>query len=63
MELTIEDLVKLIDRLRGFTGEILWDSTKPDGQPRRCLHKERAAKLLDWHALVGFEEGLTRTIE
>jgi len=63
MEITIKDLVTLIARLCGFTGEIRWDATKPDGQPRRCLDTERAAKLLGWRAQVGFEEGLTRTIE
>jgi GDP-L-fucose synthase len=62
MEITIRDLVHLIARLTGFTGEIRWDATKPDGQPRRCLDTERAAKLLGWRAQVGFEEGLERTI-
>ena len=63
MEITIRDLVHLIAKLTGFKGEIRWDATKPDGQPRRCLDTERAAKLLDWRAKVGFEEGLRRTIE
>jgi GDP-L-fucose synthase len=63
MEITIGDLVELIARLTGFDGEIRWDSSKPDGQPRRCLDTRRAAKLLNWRAEVGFEEGLRRTIE
>jgi GDP-L-fucose synthase len=63
MEITIKDLVHLIAKLTGFTGEIRWDATKPDGQPRRCLATDRAAKLLSWRAKVGFEEGLRRTIE
>jgi GDP-L-fucose synthase len=63
MEITIRDLVQLIARLTGFTGEIRWDASKPDGQPRRCLDTQRAAKLLDWRAKVGFEVGLKRTIE
>jgi len=63
MEITIKDLVTSIARLCGFRGEIRWDATKPDGQPRRCLDTERAARLLGWRAHVGFEEGLTRTIE
>ncbi|MBL9121949.1 MAG: GDP-L-fucose synthase [Phycisphaerae bacterium] len=63
MEITIQDLVHLIARLTGFRGEIRWDATKPDGQPRRCLDTERAAKLLGWRAKVTFEEGLKRTIE
>ena len=63
MEITIKDLVELIARLTGFDGEIRWDATKPDGQPRRCLDTQRAKKLLAWQAQVGFEEGLRRTID
>ena len=63
MEITIKDLVELIVRLTGFGGEIRWDSTKPDGQPRRCLATDRARELMDWEAQVGFEEGLKRTIK
>ena len=62
-EITIRDLVELIARLTEFQGEIRWDATKPDGQPRRCLDTQRARKLLDWEAQVGFEEGLGHTIE
>lgn len=62
-EITIKDLVELIVKLTGFAGKIEWDATKPDGQPRRCLDTSRAAKLLNWRAQVGFEEGLKRTIE
>jgi GDP-L-fucose synthase len=61
-EITIKDLVQLIAKLTGFQGEIRWDSSKPDGQPRRCLDTRRAKKLLGWQAQVGFEEGLRRTI-
>jgi len=63
MEITIGDLVRLIARLTQFDGEIRWDTSKPDGQPRRCLDTSRAASLLDWRAVVGFEEGLRRTID
>ncbi len=63
MEITIRDLVTLIARLCDFRGEIRWDPSKPDGQPRRCLDVERAAERLGWRAKVGFEEGLRRTIE
>jgi GDP-L-fucose synthase len=63
MEITIKDLVELIARLTGFEGEIRWDATKPDGQPRRCLDTQRAKSMLDWSAQVGFEDGLRRTIE
>jgi GDP-L-fucose synthase len=62
-EISIRDLVTLIARLCGFNGEIRWDASKPDGQPRRCLDTQRAAQRLDWRAKVGFEEGLRRTIE
>ncbi len=63
MEITIRDLVDLIARLTGFAGEIRWNSSKPDGQPRRCLDTARARQMLGWQAQVGFEEGLKRTIE
>ena len=63
MEITIKDLVELIARLTGFRGEIRWDPTKPDGQPRRCLDTSRARELLGWEAGTGFEEGLRETIE
>ena len=62
-EITIKDLVELIVRLTGFNGGIVWDATKPDGQPRRCLSTEKASKLLNWRAQMGFEEGLKRTID
>jgi GDP-L-fucose synthase len=62
LEITIRDLVTLIARLCDFRGEIRWDSSKPDGQPRRCLDVERAADRLGWRARIGFEEGLRRTI-
>lgn len=62
-EITIRDLVTLIARLSRFEGEIKWDTTKPDGQPRRCLDTSLAKKVLDWQAEVNFETGLSRTIE
>jgi GDP-L-fucose synthase len=61
-EITIKDLVELIVKLTGFSGGIVWDSTKPDGQPRRQLSVDRAAQSLGWRAQVSFEEGLKRTI-
>ncbi len=67
-EITIRDLVHLIAKLTGFADEstieekIRWDSTKPDGQPRRCLDVSRAKDMMGWEARVGFEEGLKRTI-
>jgi GDP-L-fucose synthase len=62
-EIRIRDLVELIARLTGFEGGIEWDSSKPDGQPRRCLDTSRAADMMGFRASVGFEEGLRKTIE
>ena len=62
-EIKIKDLVELIAKLTGFTGEIKWDASKPDGQPRRCLDTSKAKALMGWQAAVGFEEGLKKTIE
>lgn len=62
-EIKIKDLVELIVKLVGFKGNIVWDTTKPDGQPRRQLSVDRAAQMLGWRAKVPFEEGLKRTIE
>lgn len=62
-EITIKDLVELIAKLTDFQGEIRWDSTKPDGQPRRCLDTGKAKQMMNWEAKIGFEEGLKRTIE
>jgi len=62
-EIIIRNLVELIAKLCDFHGEIRWDITKPDGQPRRCLDTKRAQERLGWQAKVGFEDGLKRTIE
>ncbi len=62
-EISIKDLVALIAKLTGFTGEIVWDKTKPDGQPRRCLDTTRAKEEFGFVAKTNFEEGLKRTIE
>jgi GDP-L-fucose synthase len=62
-EIKIRDLVKLICRVMGFGGEIRWDATKPDGQPRRSLDTSRAERLFGFRAAVGFEDGLRRTID
>ena len=63
MEISIYDLVHLIAKLMDFKGEIIWDRTKPDGQPRRCLDTSRAEKFFDFKASVPFEEGLRKTID
>jgi GDP-L-fucose synthase len=53
----------MIVRLTGFQGEVVWDETKPDGQPRRMLDTERARREFNFQARVSFEEGLRETIE
>ena len=62
-EISIKELVELIAELAGFEGEIKWDITKPDGQPRRCLDVSRAKEEFGFEAEVGFREGLEKTIE
>ena len=62
-EITIKDLVSLIARLMNFRGEIVWDHSKPDGQPRRMLDVSRAEKLFGFRAKTKFEEGLRKTID
>lgn len=62
-ELKIKDLVALIAELTGFDGEIVWDTTKPDGQPRRCLDVSRAKKEFWFEAKTDFKAGLKKTIE
>src|SRR4029078_849200 len=61
-EISIRDLAETIARHAGFKGRLLWDPTKPDGQPRRCLDTEKAAALLGWRAAMPFDEGLARTV-
>ncbi|HMP18352.1 MAG TPA: NAD-dependent epimerase/dehydratase family protein, partial [Gemmatales bacterium] len=61
-EITIRNLTEMIARLSGFEGSIVWDTSKPDGQPRRQLDVTRAKILLGWEAQTGLEEGLQRTI-
>lgn len=62
-EITIADVATLIAGLCGFGGRIIWDTTRPDGQPRRRLDTTRAASILGWRAKVDLENGLRRTIE
>jgi GDP-L-fucose synthase len=62
-EITMRDLIEKIRELTGFTGEIRWDTTKPDGQPRRGLDVSRADKEFGFKAKTSFEEGLIKTIE
>jgi GDP-L-fucose synthase len=62
-EISIKDLVSLIARLTDFKGTIVWDTTKPNGQPRRMLDTTRAEKEFGFKARTRFEEGLKHTIE
>lgn len=62
IEIAIRDLVQLVAELTGFDGEIVWDETKPNGQPRRNLDVTRAEQLFGFRATTDFHEGLERTV-
>jgi GDP-L-fucose synthase len=62
-EISIKDLVELIVKLAGFKGRITWDTSKPDGQPRRMLDTSRAEKEFGFRTMTSFEKGLKKTIE
>jgi GDP-L-fucose synthase len=62
MEISIKQLTELIAEATGFTGEIIWDSTKPDGQPRRALDTSRAKQEFGFEATTDFREGIKRTV-
>ena len=61
-EITVKALTELVARLSGFDGKIVWDPTKPDGQPRRCLDVSRAREALGFVAGTSLEDGLGKTI-
>lgn len=61
-EITIRDLVETIARLTGYSGRIIWDTTKPNGQPRRALNTGRALQYFGFRAHTDFETGLRHTI-
>lgn len=61
-EISIKDLANLICRLTGFTGDVIWDPSKPNGQPRRALDTSRAWDYFGFRAEVPFEQGLLNTI-
>ena len=61
-EISIRDLAELICRICRFRGEIRWDASKPDGQPRRCLDTTRAAAEFGFRSTTSFEEGLRETV-
>ena len=62
-EISIKELVELIAKLTGFAGDIIWDTSKPDGQPRRCLDTTKAKEEFGFVAKTSFSEGLKKTIE
>lgn len=62
-EIKIKDLAALIKNKVGYTGEIVFNKDKPDGQPRRCLDVSRAKKLLDFEATTDLDDGLNKTLE
>ena len=62
-EITIHDLVNLIATKMEYSGKIIFDPSKPDGQPRRCLDTTKAKELFGFEAETSFSEGLEKTIE
>jgi GDP-L-fucose synthase len=62
-EITIKDLAELIQKLTGYEGRLVWDKSKPNGQPRRALDTTRAEKMFGFTARTDFELGLRRTID
>ena len=62
-EISIKDLTEMIQRQTGFEGKLIWQTDKPNGQPRRGLDVSRAKEYFGWQAQVPFEEGMRRTIE
>lgn len=62
-EISIRELAVLVARMVGFTGRLVWDETKPDGQPRRCLDTTKAFDRFGFRAQIPFEAGLRQTIE
>jgi GDP-L-fucose synthase len=61
-EISIKELVELIGELTGFRGRVTWDTSKPNGQPRRCLDISRAEREFGFRARTSFREGLARTV-
>ena len=62
-EISIRDLAEKIAQLTGFEGRVAWDTSKPNGQPRRMLETSRARERFGWEAKMPFDEGLKRTVE
>lgn len=62
-EITIRDLAEKIKQITGFAGRLTWDTTKPDGQPRRCLDTSRAKEMFGFQAETDFDKGLKSTVD
>jgi GDP-L-fucose synthase len=62
-EISIRDLVTVIARETGFSGRLVWDASRPDGQPRRQLDTQRAEREFGFRASTSFDEGLKRTVQ
>lgn len=62
-EISISDLASLVARITGYHGKIIWDSSKPDGQPRRCVDASRAKTMLNWAAQTSLEDGIKKTVD
>jgi len=62
-EITIRETAETIARIVGFDGELVWDASRPDGQPRRRVDASRAERELGWHATTEFENGLRETVD
>ena len=62
-EVTIRETAETIARIVGFKGSLVWDPTRPDGQPRRRVDASRAERELGWHSNTDFEDGLRQTVD
>jgi GDP-L-fucose synthase len=62
-EIAIRDLAEMVARLTNFRGRIVWDASKPNGQPRRCLDTSRAEREFGFRARISLETGLRKTVE
>jgi GDP-L-fucose synthase len=62
-EISVKELAEMIARLTGFEGELFWDTSKPNGQPRRALDVSRAEKWFGFRAKTSLEDGLKQTID
>ena len=62
-EVSIRDLAEMIAKATGYGGELVWDTSKPDGQPRRCLDTSRAKERFGFSAQTSLEDGIARTVD